>query len=231
MPFFMYYELPGFNAAWQSAVALKGQWWMLRQLFLDGFYFYAYNEVRTAPDRAVSSTARASGAACARASGVHGATSAGVCVGVGVCVCVPRVLRRHTSERRGVRTDAAAPRPARPCSRARPRPDPLPRRLRAGGLLHALPGQPDHARDRCAHPRLATDACPAACALSAALVAHTRAHARTPAGNTIKRVAIIGVTVLVFRNPVSKQSLVGSVIAILGAMLYSIVKAKTAKAK
>jgi len=108
MPFFMYYELPGFGAAWSAAVAKKGELWMLRQLFLDGFYFYAYNEVAFFT-----------------------------------------------------------------LSQVNP-------------ITHAI-------------------------------------------GNTIKRVAIIGVTVLVFRNPVSQQSLVGSVIAILGAMLYSIVKAKTSK--
>lgn len=45
MPFFLYYELPKLSAAWTAAVAKKGAFWMWRQLFLDGLYYYAYNEV------------------------------------------------------------------------------------------------------------------------------------------------------------------------------------------
>jgi hypothetical protein len=45
MPFFLYYELPKLGAAWAAAVAAKGSFWMWRQLFLDGLYYYAYNEV------------------------------------------------------------------------------------------------------------------------------------------------------------------------------------------
>ena len=37
--------------------------------------------------------------------------------------------------------------------------------------------------------------------------------------------AIIATTVIVFGNPVSKQSMIGSTIAILGALLYSLAKA------
>lgn len=44
--------------------------------------------------------------------------------------------------------------------------------------------------------------------------------------NTVKRVVIIIASVLVFRNPVSKLGAIGSAIAILGAMGYSVAKSK-----
>jgi len=44
--------------------------------------------------------------------------------------------------------------------------------------------------------------------------------------NTVKRVVIIIASVLVFRNPVSKLGAIGSAIAILGAMGYSLAKSK-----
>lgn len=44
--------------------------------------------------------------------------------------------------------------------------------------------------------------------------------------NTVKRVVIILASVLVFRNPVSKLGAIGSGIAIVGAMLYSLAKSK-----
>jgi solute carrier family 35 protein E1 len=44
--------------------------------------------------------------------------------------------------------------------------------------------------------------------------------------NTVKRVVIILASVLVFRNPVSKLGAIGSGVAILGAMLYSVAKSK-----
>ena len=43
---------------------------------------------------------------------------------------------------------------------------------------------------------------------------------------TVKRVVIIIASVLVFHNPVSTLGGVGSAIAILGAMLYSVAKSK-----
>lgn len=105
MPFFLYYELPQLPAAWAAAVAAKGELWMWRQLFLDGLYYYAYNEVAFFT-----------------------------------------------------------------LSQVNP-------------ITHAI-------------------------------------------GNTIKRVAIIATTVLVFGNPVSNLSLIGSTIAIVGALLYSLAKAQ-----
>lgn len=45
-------------------------------------------------------------------------------------------------------------------------------------------------------------------------------------GNTIKRVVIIVASVLVFRTPMSMQGVVGSAIAILGVLLYSLAKNK-----
>mmetsp|Transcript_5985 Transcript_5985/g.20399 ORF Transcript_5985/g.20399 Transcript_5985/m.20399 type:complete len:388 (+) Transcript_5985:62-1225(+) len=110
MPFFLYYELPGFQAAWQTAVAAKGMPWMIRMMFLDGLYYYAYNEVAFFT-----------------------------------------------------------------LSQVNP-------------ITHAI-------------------------------------------GNTVKRVAIIATTVIVFRNPVSKQSIIGATTAIVGALLYSLAKAQDSKKK
>jgi solute carrier family 35 protein E1 len=42
--------------------------------------------------------------------------------------------------------------------------------------------------------------------------------------NTIKRVVIIVVSVLVFRNPMTSQSIAGSAIAVIGVLLYSMAK-------
>ena len=44
-PFAIYYEGPTFAAAWASSTAVVGTWWLVRQMLLDGFYYYAYNEV------------------------------------------------------------------------------------------------------------------------------------------------------------------------------------------
>ncbi|KAL3781231.1 hypothetical protein ACHAW5_000546 [Stephanodiscus triporus] len=44
--------------------------------------------------------------------------------------------------------------------------------------------------------------------------------------NTVKRVVIIIASILVFRNPVSKLGAIGSAIAVLGAMGYSVAKSK-----
>jgi len=40
-------------------------------------------------------------------------------------------------------------------------------------------------------------------------------------GNTIKRVVIIGASIIVFKNPVTAQGYIGSGIAIFGVLLYS----------
>lgn len=48
-------------------------------------------------------------------------------------------------------------------------------------------------------------------------------------GNTIKRVVIIAASILVFKNPVTAQGYLGSAIAILGVLLYSICVEKTKK--
>ncbi|EME27661.1 sugar-phosphate:phosphate translocator, DMT family [Galdieria sulphuraria] len=45
-------------------------------------------------------------------------------------------------------------------------------------------------------------------------------------GNTIKRVIIIFGSILVFRTPVTRLNFIGSTIAIIGTMLYSLAKAK-----
>merc|ERR1719389_454510 len=44
-PFALYYEGPGFLAAWRASTAVVGAPWLIRQMTLDGFYYYAYNEV------------------------------------------------------------------------------------------------------------------------------------------------------------------------------------------
>jgi hypothetical protein len=44
--------------------------------------------------------------------------------------------------------------------------------------------------------------------------------------NTIKRVAVIVVSVLYFRNPLTLTGAVGSAVAIFGVMLYSLAKAQ-----
>merc|ERR1711907_923022 len=45
MPFAVYYEGPQFLAAWKTATAKVGSFCLARQMILDGFYYYAYNEV------------------------------------------------------------------------------------------------------------------------------------------------------------------------------------------
>merc|ERR1719313_329949 len=44
-PFALYYEGPGFMAALKASTAVVGAPWLIRQMTLDGFYYYAYNEV------------------------------------------------------------------------------------------------------------------------------------------------------------------------------------------
>ena len=70
------------------------------------------------------------------------------------------------------------------------------------------------------------------------LVPHTRSaflalssvHPVTHAvANTIKRVAVIVVSVLYFRNPITLQGAAGSTIAIIGVLLYSLAKAQSSK--
>lgn len=55
-PFALYYEGPGFMAAWKASTAVVGAPWLIRQMTLDGFYYYAYNEVsdRTLSPEAVA---------------------------------------------------------------------------------------------------------------------------------------------------------------------------------
>ena len=45
-------------------------------------------------------------------------------------------------------------------------------------------------------------------------------------GNTVKRVAIILSSILVFRNKLTAQGIAGSAMAVGGVLLYSIAKAK-----
>merc|ERR1719198_2225879 len=45
LPFALYYEGAGFAAAWATSTAKVGTPWLIRQMTLDGFYYYAYNEV------------------------------------------------------------------------------------------------------------------------------------------------------------------------------------------
>jgi len=45
LPFAIYYEGAGFAAAWAKSTAVVGAPWLIRQMTLDGFYYYAYNEV------------------------------------------------------------------------------------------------------------------------------------------------------------------------------------------
>jgi len=44
-PFAVYYEGAGFAAAWAKSTAVVGAPWLIRNMILDGFYYYAYNEV------------------------------------------------------------------------------------------------------------------------------------------------------------------------------------------
>jgi len=61
------------------------------------------------------------------------------------------------------------------------------------------------------------------CAFLALSSIHPVTHA---VANTIKRIAVIVVSVLYFRNPLTPTGALGSAIAIVGVMLYSIAKAK-----
>lgn len=47
-------------------------------------------------------------------------------------------------------------------------------------------------------------------------------------GNTIKRVVIIVASCIVFRNPMTPLAVAGSAIAVLGTLLYSLMKARYA---
>eukprot|EP00624_Nannochloropsis_granulata_P001478 evm.model.NODE_17363_length_20350_cov_19.236412.1 len=59
---------------------------------------------------------------------------------------------------------------------------------------------------------------------------HSIVHPVTHAvGNTIKRVVIIGASILVFKNPVTMQGYIGSAVAIAGVLLYSLAVEKTKK--
>merc|ERR1719443_3597 len=45
LPFALYYEGAGFAAAWAKSTAVVGAPWLIRQMTLDGMYYYLYNEV------------------------------------------------------------------------------------------------------------------------------------------------------------------------------------------
>ena len=45
-------------------------------------------------------------------------------------------------------------------------------------------------------------------------------------GNTIKRVVIIVASVIAFKTPISTLGVIGSTIAIIGTLLYSLAKSK-----
>jgi len=45
IPFALYFEGPTFLSAWKKSTAVVGSGWLARQMALDGFYYYAYNEV------------------------------------------------------------------------------------------------------------------------------------------------------------------------------------------
>merc|ERR1719440_2298174 len=45
MPFAFYFEGAKFLPAWKASTAVVGSGWLARQMALDGFYYYAYNEV------------------------------------------------------------------------------------------------------------------------------------------------------------------------------------------
>ena len=68
---------------------------------------------------------------------------------------------------------------------------------------------------------------PARSAFLALSSVHPVTHA---VANTIKRVAVIVVSVLYFRNPLTLTGATGSTIAIIGVLLYSLAKAQAAKA-
>merc|ERR1719443_50167 len=44
-PFAFFYEGPTFAKTWAASTAVVGAPWLVRQMALDGFYYYAYNEV------------------------------------------------------------------------------------------------------------------------------------------------------------------------------------------
>ena len=62
------------------------------------------------------------------------------------------------------------------------------------------------------------------CAFIALSTIHPVTHA---VANTIKRVAVIVVSVLYFNNPLTLTGAAGSTIAIIGVLLYSLAKAQT----
>merc|ERR1719327_1518970 len=45
LPFALYYEGPQFMDAWAKSTAVVGTPWLIRQMTLDGLYYYLYNEV------------------------------------------------------------------------------------------------------------------------------------------------------------------------------------------
>ena len=62
---------------------------------------------------------------------------------------------------------------------------------------------------------------PSRCAFIALSAVHPITHA---VANTVKRVAVIVITVLYFRNPLTPLGTAGTTMAILGVLLYSLAK-------
>lgn len=50
-------------------------------------------------------------------------------------------------------------------------------------------------------------------------------------GNTMKRVAVVISSILFFKNPISLLNGIGSSVAVLGTLLYSLAKGKAAEDK
>ena len=64
------------------------------------------------------------------------------------------------------------------------------------------------------------------CAFLALSSIHPVSHA---VANTIKRVAVIVLSVIYFRNPLTVTGASGSAVAVVGVFLYSLAKAEAAK--
>jgi len=45
LPFALYYEGPQFLSAWAEATTKVTPFWLTKQMILDGFYYYSYNEI------------------------------------------------------------------------------------------------------------------------------------------------------------------------------------------
>jgi solute carrier family 35 protein E1 len=45
-------------------------------------------------------------------------------------------------------------------------------------------------------------------------------------GNTLKRVVLISSSLIIFKNPISRQGIIGSTAAVIGTLLYSLAQQK-----